>query len=97
MEPVETTKPAEVDNPAATNPPERVEVAVEVMSKLPPEMSSPTLKLAEVPSRPPDKVDVAVEVLIRRPPEITNPRLVARPPAETPAAKVEVAAPATTN
>ena len=62
MEPVETTSPAEVERPAAINPPDNVEVAVEVTSKEPPEMRRPFVRLTDVPSRPPENVEVAVEV-----------------------------------
>ena len=62
MEPVETTRPPDVERPVVTNPPDNVEVAVEVTSKEPPEMRRPFARLAEVPSRPPENVEVAVEV-----------------------------------
>ena len=77
------------------NPLFEVEVADDVMRRLPPEIVSPPADASPtVELIPPEKVEVAAEVERIFPPDITNPFVVERPVVESPASE-EVALPVT--
>ena len=95
MPPPVRVKPPAEEIEAAAKPPERVEVAVEVISNEPPETERPVEALSEVRARPPEKVEVAVEVFVTEPPEIARPPVTPSCEAVMPPVKLEVAAPVT--
>ena len=95
MPPPVRVKPPAEEIEAAARPPEKVEVAVEVISNEPPETERPVEALSEVRERPPEKVEVAVEVFVTEPPEIARPPVTPSCEAVMPPVKLEVAAPVT--
>ena len=80
MPPPVRVRPPEEEREATVNPPEKVELAVEVTRREPSVTARPEERRSEVKDKPPDQVEVAPEVLVIEPAVIAKPEPLRSPP-----------------